>query len=256
MSLQSVVEIVTSEETLYFAQDAMVNLSDDTSVVATDINSGDSIAIAANSVITAAIVQSATIVEVLDVLAANSSRITTLEKTLAVTNDTLMNIQRSIVELTANHIDRIFSDPIMVDTLAHRMAIASANAISFKVKSSQHRTPELVVIEQAIPGAIRVTLQENGETLIEEQLKDTGEWASGDQLSEAMQSETITEVFGNLLVSYGAQVGRAYFVVEDVHLEVFRKDAAKSAKAALDTAVGAAAPVAEEGQSEPATTTH
>ena len=176
--------------------------------------------------------------EVLDVLSAVSSRISTLEAALATTNDALMSVQRTIVELTAGHVDRIFSDSIMLDTIAHRIAIANANALMHKVKTSKDRTPELVVIEQAIPGAIRVTLQENGYTLIEEQLKDSGEWVSGDQLTETMRSETITEAFGNLLVSYGAHVGRAYFIVEDVYLENFRKETALRAKEALEGTVG------------------
>lgn len=241
MSLQQVVEVTSQAETLYLAVDAQIGLTGGVVVLATNLNPGD--VISQPDQAGDVVVVTATIVEVTDVLAANSSRISTLEKALATNNEIVMNLQRTIVELTATHVDSIFSDPIMVDTLAHRFAIASANALLQKVKTSQHRTPELVVIEQEIPGAIRVTLQENGVTLIEEQLKDSGEWASGDQLSETMQSDTIHEAFGNLLITYGAHVGRPYYIVEDVYLENFRKENALRAKAVLD---GVVEPVAEE----------
>lgn len=179
---------------------------------------------------------------------AQGERLETVEKALESANTALLGLQRTIVELTASHIDRIFSDQVMVDSLAQRFFIAGANAIAHKARQSRERTPELVVIEQAIPGSIKVTLLEEGGVKIEEQLKDTGEWVTGDQLSEGMRSDVIKEVFGNLLAGYGASLGRAYFVVEDVHLEQFRKEAAQGAQSALASVAGAAAPVAEEAQ--------
>jgi len=175
-------------------------------------------------------------------------RLASVENALTSANDALLGLQRTIVELTASHIDRIFTDQVMVDSLAQRFFIAGANAIAHKARQSRERTPELVVIEQEIPGAIRATLKEEGGVLVEEQLKETGEWVTGDQLSEAMQAEVIQEVFGNLLAGYGCAIGRAYFIVEDVHLEEFRKQAQQGARQALDQVAGAAAPVAEEAQ--------
>ncbi|MNF63227.1 hypothetical protein D3C84_449230 [compost metagenome] len=181
-------------------------------------------------------------------LADQGSRLATAENALAAANDALLGLQRTIVELTASHIDRIFTDQVMVDSLAQRFFIAGANAIAHKARQSRERTPELVVIEQEIPGAIRATLKEEGGVLVEEQLKETGEWVTGEQLSEAMQADVIQEVFGNLLASYGCSIGRAYFIVEDVHLEEFRKQAQQGARQALEQVTGAAAPVAEEAQ--------
>lgn len=175
-------------------------------------------------------------------------RLASVENALTSANDALLGLQRTIVELTASHIDRIFTDQVMVDSLAQRFFIAGANAIAHKARQSRERTPELVVIEQEIPGAIRATLKEEGGVLVEEQLKETGEWVTGEQLSEAMQADVIQEVFGNLLASYGCSIGRAYFIVEDVHLEEFRKQAQQGARQALDQVAGAAAPVAEEAQ--------
>lgn len=175
-------------------------------------------------------------------------RLASVENALTSANDALLGLQRTIVELTASHIDRIFTDQVMVDSLAQRFFIAGANAIAHKARQSRERTPELVVIEQEIPGAIRATLKEEGGVLVEEQLKETGEWVTGEQLSEAMQADVIQEVFGNLLASYGCSIGRAYFIVEDVHLEEFRKQAQQGARQALDQVAGAAAPVAEEVQ--------
>lgn len=189
--------------------------------------------------------QEARIAKLEDLLTDQGSRLETVERALESANNALLNIQRNIVEMTAAHIDRIFSDQVMVDSICQRILIAGANAIAFKARSSQQRTPELVVIEQPIPGAIRVTLLDQGGVLVEEQLVETGEWVSGDKLSESLQADVIPEVFGNLLVGYGASVGRPYYVVEDVHLETFRKDAQAGAKKALEQVAGAAAPVAE-----------
>lgn len=189
--------------------------------------------------------QEARIAKLEDLLAEQGSHLETVEHALESANSALLNIQRNIVEMTAAHIDRIFSDQVMVDSICQRILIAGANAIAFKARSSQQRTPELVVIEQPIPGAIRVTLLDQGGVLVEEQLVETGEWVSGDKLSESLQADVIPEVFGNLLVGYGASVGRPYYVVEDVHLETFRKDAQAGAKKALEQVAGAAAPVAE-----------
>lgn len=174
-------------------------------------------------------------------------RIETLESALESNNEAVLNLQRTIVELTASHIDRIFSDPVMVDTLSQRLFIAGANAIAHKARTSKERTPELVVIEAYIPGAIRATLLDEGGVLIEEQVSESGEWVSGNDLSEHMQAEVITEAFGNLLAGYGAHIGRQYYIVEDVYLEQFRKDASEAARtttAQIDA--GTASPVTEE----------
>ncbi|MNH68846.1 hypothetical protein D3C73_209330 [compost metagenome] len=196
--------------------------------------------------------QNVRIAKLEDLVTDLSSRLETTENALESANNALLTIQRTIVDMTAAHIERLFNDQVMVDSLSQRFLIAAANAIAFKARASAQRTPELVVIEQAIPGAIRVTLLEEGGVLVEEQLTDTGEWVTGEKMSESLQAEVIPEVFGNLLAGYGASIGRPYYVVEDVHLETFRKDAQAGAKQALEQVAGAAAPVAEAPAADPA----
>lgn len=195
--------------------------------------------------------QAQELAELKALVVAQGERLETVEKALETANDALLGLQRTIVELTAAHIDRIFSDQVMVDTLGQRFFIAAANAIAHKARSSMERAPELVVIESPIPGAIKCTITESGEVKIEEQLKETGEWVTGDQLSEEMRSTTISEVFGSLLAGYGATIGRAYYVVEDVHLEEFRKEAQTLARQTLQSAAGAAKPVVEAEGADP-----
>lgn len=246
--MSQIVKLITSVGPLT-ALSALPVTRDGVEVTLADLVAGDTYVVTRGGQST-----TETVVEVLPVSAEEEreflqdQRIATLEHSLQVANDTLLGLQRTIVELTASHIDRIFSDPVMVDTLAQRFFIAGANAIAFKARQSKERTPQLVVIESPIPGAIKVTLTEEGGVKIEEQLKDTGEWVGGDQLSEQMRSETFVEVFGNLLAGYGAEIGRAYYVVEDVHLEEFRKQAQASARETLAQTAGAAAPVVEEAQ--------
>lgn len=163
-----------------------------------------------------------------------STRVTTLEGTLTATNEALLNIQRNIVELTADHIQRIFNDDVMVDSIAHRIMVAGANAISHKAKQSKERAPELVVVEGYVPGSIRVRLSEDGSVTIHEQLADTQEWVTGEQLSEGLQSEAIAKVFGDLLLSYSAELNRDYYVVDSVVLENFRTEVANTAKKVVD----------------------
>ncbi|MNO19207.1 hypothetical protein D3C76_89350 [compost metagenome] len=170
-------------------------------------------------------------------------RLAGLETGLTKANAVILGLQRTIVDLTADHIHRLFNDPVMIDSLTQRMLIAGANAIAHKAKTSRQRTPQLVVIEQYIPGAIRATLHDDGTVLIEEQDKATHEWMSGEDLSEAMRSDEIQTAFGNLLVAYTAEVGKAYFITEDVYLEEFRAKASEQAlgvvKAVETVAAGA-----------------
>ncbi|MNZ32845.1 hypothetical protein D3C78_501830 [compost metagenome] len=155
-------------------------------------------------------------------------RLEIAEKALTTANSIILGLQRSIVDITADHVHRIFNDPVMVDSLAQRFFIAAANAIAFKAKASKQRTPQLVVIEQYIPGVIRATLQEDGSVFIEEET-EAGQWKSGEDLSPQMQSEEVQTAFGNLLIAYTAEVGKAYFITEDVFLEEFREKASQQA---------------------------
>ena len=173
------------------------------------------------------------------IIADLEARVATLESTLIATNDALTNIQRSIVELTADHVQRVFNDDVLVDSIAHRIMVAGANAISHKVKSSKQRAPELVVVEGYVPGAIRVTLTADG-TVIEEQTED-GQWVSGDDISEELRQPHVVTVFGDLVVSYGGQLDRAYYVLESTHLEEFRRQTSAQAMEVTRTVEEAAA---------------
>lgn len=162
------------------------------------------------------------------------SQVATLMTTLETTNNIVLGLQRTIVEMTAAHIDRLFSDPVMVDTLAQRFLIASANAIAHKVKTSRQRTPQLVVIEGQIPGCVlRARLNEEGSVEIEHQDKE-GVWVGGDELPEDFRSEELRNTFGGLLLSYGAEVGRTYYITDDIARDEFREQAARQAKEHLD----------------------
>ncbi|MCY1281944.1 hypothetical protein D9M68_19970 [compost metagenome] len=161
------------------------------------------------------------------------SRIETLETALIANNQAVQNFQRSIVELTAQHIETVFKDEVMIDTLAQRFFIAAANAIAHKAKNSRNRAPKLVVVDTMIPGCvIRAKLTAEGFAVIE-MLDKEGVWATGDELPEQMRSEQIKTTFGNLLLSYGAEVDRAYFITEDVALEEYREAIAAEAQAVV-----------------------
>lgn len=160
------------------------------------------------------------------------TRISALEETLATTNETLLALQKSIVQVTADHMQRIFNDDVMIDSIAHRVMVAGANAISYKAKSSKERAPELVVVEGYVPGAVRVTIQEDG-AMVEEQEAEGQTWVSGDDMSEGMRSPEIQKVFADLVLSYGGELNRAYYVVDSVQLEEFRKNTAAAAKDVL-----------------------
>lgn len=167
-------------------------------------------------------------------IASLESRVGTLETALIANNQALQNLQRTIVELTAHHIDHVLSNPVMVDTLAQRFLIAGANAIAHKAKTSKERAPQLVVTESLIPGCmIRAKLNEEGTAEIE-QLDRDGSWVGGDQLDPAMREESLVTTFGQLLLSYGAEVGRFYFITDDINLEEFREQARTAAKENLD----------------------
>jgi uncharacterized coiled-coil protein SlyX len=157
-----------------------------------------------------------------------TSRVAQLEEALIANNEALGNLQRTLVELTADHMQRLFNDPVMVDSIAQRMFIAGANAIAHKAKQSKERAPELVVVEGYVPGSIRVTLTDAG-VVLEEQDKSTQKWVSGDALSEGLNSEQVQHVMGDLVVSYGGVHDRPYYVIDSVALEEFRKETAQKA---------------------------
>lgn len=158
-------------------------------------------------------------------------RVAQLESSLLQANDTIIGLQRTIVEITADHVNRIFNDEVLIDSIAQRVLVAGANAISFKAKASRKQAPELMVLEAYLPDAIRVTLGDE-EVIIEMEEKDNrGVWRSGEDLPEPMRSDELCKVFGDLLISYGAEVGRPYYIMERGDVEAARKKAGEAALA-------------------------
>lgn len=158
-------------------------------------------------------------------------RVAQLESSLLQANDTIIGLQRTIVEITADHVNRIFNDQVLLDSIAQRVLVAGANAISFKAKASRQQAPELMVVEGYLKGAIRVTLNDEGVLVEMEDNPGTGNWVTGEELPEGMRSPEVAHVFGDLLISYGAEVGKAYFIMEKGDIEAARAEANKAALA-------------------------
>lgn len=158
-------------------------------------------------------------------------RVAQLESSLLQANDTIIGLQRTIVEITADHVNRIFNDQVLLDSIAQRVLVAGANAISFKAKASRQQAPELMVVEGYLKGAIRVTLQDEGVLVEMEDNPGSGNWVTGEELPEGMRSPEVAHVFGDLLISYGAEVGKAYFIMEKGDIEAARAEANKAALA-------------------------
>ena len=158
-------------------------------------------------------------------------RVAQLESSLMQANDTIIGLQRTIVEITADHVNRIFNDQVLLDSIAQRVLVAGANAISFKAKASRQQAPELMVVEGYLKGAIRVTLNDEGVLVEMEDNPGSGNWVTGEELPEGMRSPEVAHVFGDLLISYGAEVGKAYFIMEKGDIEAARAEANKAALA-------------------------
>lgn len=162
-------------------------------------------------------------------IAAQASRIATLETALVANNQAVQNFQRNIVELTANHIERLFSDPIMIDTLASRFFVAGANALAHKAKQSRDRAPQLIAIDNMIPACtLRAKLTQDGVTVVEH-IDNEGVWIGGEELPEAYRSEQFLNAIGNLLLSREAVVDKFYFITDDVTFDNFREAAQQGA---------------------------
>lgn len=164
-------------------------------------------------------------------LASLEERIAQLEASLLQQGDTIVGLQRTIVEITADHVNRLFHDQVLLDSIAQRILVAGANAIAFKAKASRQQAPELLVLEAYLPDAIRVTLTDEGAFVEMEEKDNRGVWMHGAALPEAMQSPELIKVFGELLISYGAEMGRPYYIMERGDVEVARKKAEEAARA-------------------------
>ncbi|MNP89041.1 hypothetical protein D3C85_14370 [compost metagenome] len=153
------------------------------------------------------------------------NRAAQLESSLITANETVTRLQGIIVEITADHVNRLFSDQVMLDSIAQRVLVAGANAIAYKAKMSRQKAPELVVLEGYLPGAVRATLTEDGARIEMESKDHPGSWISGDGLPEQFQNPSLQQAFGELLISYGAELEKTYFVMEAGDVEEARQKA-------------------------------
>lgn len=161
---------------------------------------------------------------------------------------------QSLVEICANHIQRLFQEPTLLDTISYRILLAGANAIHFKASQSEERAAELIVIEGYIPGALRASIAEDGSFSIDQQLKGATNQSEGwESAIELYQEKGILDTFRELVAAYGAEANRFYYITDTVtrqkHLDAA---AAKLADAgivpgALD-GQSAEAPVEDEGK--------
>jgi uncharacterized coiled-coil protein SlyX len=237
--MSNTVKLTTNQGEVILASDAEVVREDGQTVTVSELQVGDKIEVTRNMAIFREEILEISPVEQEvseeereasqeERIEALQARVTQLEETLVATNDALMAVNRTLVELTADHMQRLFNDPVMVDSIAQRMFIAGANAIAHKAKTSKQRAPELVVVEGYVPGSVRVTVTDNG-VIVEEQDKATQQWVSGEALSEGMRDAKIQHVMGDLVVSYGGVNDRPYYVIDSVALEEFRQETSKKA---------------------------
>ena len=124
---------------------------------------------------------------------------------------------QSVVEICANHIQRLFQDPTLLDSISYRILLAGANAIHFKASQSEERAAELIVIEGYIPGALRASIAEDGSFSIDQQLKGATNQSEGwESAIELYQEKGILDTFRELVAAYGAEANRFYYITDTV----------------------------------------
>lgn len=149
----------------------------------------------------------------------------------------LTNLQQTMVNVVASQLQALFTNKVMLDSIAHSILITGANALAFKASQSNERAPELTVLEGYIPGALRTILNEDGSMTVEQQLKGAvnagGQWESA---TEDYQEKGILDSFAQLMSAYGAQAGRVYYITDTVtaskHREKLAKELASNVTAA------------------------
>lgn len=124
---------------------------------------------------------------------------------------------QSLVEICANHIQRLFQEPTLLDTISYRILLAGANAIHFKASQSEERAAELIVIEGYIPGALRASIAEDGSFSIDQQLKGATNQSEGWESAIGLyQEKGILDTFRELVAAYGAEANRFYYITDTV----------------------------------------
>lgn len=147
--------------------------------------------------------------------------------------------QQQTVNTIAAQIQHLFSNQVMIDTIAHRFFIAAANALAHKATQSKERAPELVVLEGYIPGALRAILNVDGSITIDQQLKGAqnagGSWESA---TEEYQKQGILDTFAQLLAAAGAEAGRVYYITDTVTQQAHRELLSKQLAAGVTAVDG------------------
>lgn len=163
----------------------------------------------------------------------SQAQIKALQSRVIQLEDQLKAHQQQIVNTVAMQLQTFFTNPVMVDSLAHRLLIAGANAIAHKASHSTERAPELTVLEGYIPGALRAILNTDGSLSIDQQLKGAinagGEWESATALYE---EKGVLDSFAQLLSAFGAEAGRVYYITDTVTAQTHREKMAKELVAA------------------------
>lgn len=150
----------------------------------------------------------------------------------------LVNLQQGVVNVVASQIQSLFTNPVMVDSIAHTMLIAAANALAFKARASQDRAPELTVVEGYIPGALRAILNEDGSIEIAQQLKGAkNAGASWESANADFEERGILGSFSELLAAFGAVAGRVYYITDTVTLQQSREKLARELAAQAGPAI-------------------
>lgn len=150
----------------------------------------------------------------------------------------LENLQQGVVNVVATQIQSLFTNPVMVDSIAHTVLIAAANALAFKARASQDRAPELTVVEGYIPGALRAILNEDGSIEIAQQLKGAkNAGASWESANAEFEERGILGSFTELLAAFGAIAGRVYYITDTVTLQQSREKLARELAAQAGPAI-------------------
>lgn len=130
---------------------------------------------------------------------------------------------QNIVEVCASHLQQLFQNQTMMDSIAYRMLLAGANALVFKAQQAEDAPGELVVIEGYIPGSLRASIAEDGSFSIDQQLKGSTNQAQGWESAVAQFEEKgILDTLRELLAAYGAEANRNYFITDTVTLKKHR----------------------------------
>lgn len=148
--------------------------------------------------------------------------------------------QRLIVdtvrEETKAYLDNLFRNPVMLDSLASALMSRAVAAFHFRAEHSTQRVPTLVVSDSYIPGAVRITVNEDGSLYAEEQkVGAEGPQAEWDPSPSVNDDETVNKAVRELALSYGAVPGKHYYVLDDISLDTYRKELSEKVRRKVES---------------------